>query len=101
MATSVSCKQGLLQRLKDPEYAALYLSAALEDGDYENFLVCLKDVVEAFGFSSLSKKTKLNRQGLYRMLSKRGNPRLSSLAVLLSSVGLKLQIGTQDIKLRA
>lgn len=44
-------RSDLITRLKNPEYAALYLKTALEetlhDGDREAFLLALRDVVEA------------------------------------------------------
>lgn len=33
----------------------------------------------------------LNREGLYRQLSRRGNPSLSSLNAMLATLGLKLR----------
>ena len=44
------------------------------------FLLALRDVVEAHGgVGQLAKVAKLNRESLYKLLSKDGNPRLSSL----------------------
>ena len=42
-------KDDLIQRLKDPQYAAAYLAQVLEEGDKAAFLIALKDVVEAGG----------------------------------------------------
>jgi probable addiction module antidote protein len=81
----------LLKRLQDPEMAAGYLTASLEEGE-DAFLLALKDITEALGgMTPLAKKTKLNREGLYDMLSENGNPRLSSLSTLIDAVGLKFQ----------
>lgn len=89
---SVSYKDDLLLRLKDPKYAAGYLSLCLED-DEETFLVALRDVAEANGgLRQLAKKTHLNREHLFRMLSKSGNPQLHSLRQLVGAVGLKLTL---------
>lgn len=84
----------LIRELKDPREAAEYLSAALEDGNMEVFLLALKDVAEALGggFSKLSGKTRLNRENLYRMLSEKGNPELRSMGALLDALGLKLSV---------
>ena len=54
--------------------------------------LALRDVAEARGFGDLSRKAKLNRESMYRMLSKRGNPQLSSLTKLLKSIGLSLSV---------
>lgn len=89
---SVSYRDDLLRRLKDPEYAAAYLSACLEDEE-ETFLVALRDVAEAHGgIRKLAEKTRLNREHLFRMLSKSGNPSLYSLRQLVGAVGLKLTV---------
>jgi DNA-binding phage protein len=42
--------------------------------------------------AAVSAKAKLNRENLYRMLSKKGNPEIKSIFTLLHSMGLKLAI---------
>ena len=93
--TSASYRQGLLQDLAAPAEAAAYLDAALEEGSQEAFLMALRDVAEAHGMSGVAQGADLNRESMYRMLSKRGNPRLSSLAALLEELGLKLTVETK------
>lgn len=81
----------LSRRLQDPEQAAGYLTASLAEGE-EAFLLAIKDVAEARGgIGQLAQKTNLNREGLYDMLSEKGNPRLSSLSVIIDAFGLQLQ----------
>lgn len=91
---SVDYHEHLIERLKTVRGEALaYLKAALEESDLpEVFLLALRNVAEARGFSRIAQDTKLNRESLYRMLSKRGNPSLSSLLALLDSLGLKLSV---------
>ena len=94
MVRSRPYKEGLLERLKDPQEAAAYLDAALEDGDTEVFLLTLRDVAEARlgGMTTLAQQTGLNRETLYRTLSEKGNPELVSLDKLLHAVGLRLAV---------
>ena len=88
----------LLKQLLDVEEAAEYLSACLEDSE-EVFLLGLRDVVEAHGgVAELARLTGLNRESLYRLLSKNGNPRLSSLASILGALGIQLQFAPTDHK---
>jgi probable addiction module antidote protein len=88
---AVSYKKNLLKRLANLDYAAGYLTECLEQGEPE-FLLSLRDVVEAHGgVGQLAKVAKLNRESLYRLLSKGGNPRLSSLASVLGGLGIELQ----------
>jgi probable addiction module antidote protein len=93
--TSTSYHEHLVESLKDPEEAAAYLNAALEDDDPRAFLLALRNVAEAHGFTRLAEESGLNRQALYRALSEQGNPRLESLAALLGALGLRLTVGAR------
>ena len=89
---TASYREELIRDLADPAEAASYLNAALEDGSQEIFLMALRDIAGAKGMTTLSKKAKLNRESLYRMLSNKGNPQLSSLTTLLECAGLRLVV---------
>ncbi len=84
----------LLEELQDPEEAEAYLNAALSDDDPRVFLLALKNVIEAQNQSmaTLARKAKLNRENLYRMLSKKGNPKISSIIPVLNALGLQLAV---------
>ena len=87
---TIDYKDFLSERLREPAMAAGYLTAALEEGE-DVFLLAVRDVAAAYGgIGALAKAAKLNREGLYDMLSEQGNPRLSSLASVLSALGIKL-----------
>ena len=49
-------RESLLQALQDPQEAAEYLTAALEEGDSAVFLLALRDVADARGMSTLATK---------------------------------------------
>ncbi|MBF0448439.1 MAG: putative addiction module antidote protein [Magnetococcales bacterium] len=86
-------QESLIESLSDPLEAAEYLNAALEEGDRELFLLCLKNVVQAQGgMSKLAKESTLNRESLYKMLSKKGNPKVSSLDSLLHAMNMRLVV---------
>lgn len=86
-------QEDLIASLKDPREAAAYLNAAIEEGDRSLFLLALRNVAEAHGgMSAVSEKAQLNRESLYRMLSKKGNPEIKSILTLLNSMGLKLTV---------
>jgi probable addiction module antidote protein len=96
MAKTESYKEQLIKSLKDPESAAHYLTACMEDPDPNVFLLGLRDVAEAQGgLRQLSRRTGLNRENLYRMLSKSGNPAIRSLDSVLFSLGLRLAVEPQ------
>ncbi len=88
-------REDLISRLRDPEYACGYLEQAILLDDHKTFLLALHNVIEAAGgMSVLSKKTKLKRQSLYKIVSKRGNPTLYSLSILLKALGMQLSLKT-------
>ena len=88
-----SYEKDLVNRLKDAEYAYEYLRAAIEEKDEPRiFMNALSHVAKAKGVREISAKTKLNRESLYRLLSKGGNPTLTSLHAILDAVGLKLSV---------
>lgn len=76
--------------LKDPMEAAHYLNAAYAEGE-DVFLLALQNVARARGMTAIAKATGLQREGLYRMLSKKGNPEYRSLRAVLDSVGLQVE----------
>src|ERR1017187_10017205 len=95
-----SYHDSLLQSLKDPDEAAQYLNACLDD-DGRVFLPALRDVAEARGgVRALSRDAHLNRESLYRMLSKSGNPSLDSLSAVLSACGLRLAVQSTALRRR-
>ena len=90
----------LIESLKDPAEAVEYLNVSLEEAEDmpELFLAALRNVAEAHGISRLAKKTKLNREYLYTMLSKKGNPRYQSLIRLLQAMGIRLSFELEEQK---
>ena len=81
------------ERLKDPEYAIDYLNVHLEDDiKGELFLLALRQVARAYGFSDIAQAAELGRESLYKSLSKKGNPKLTTLVSVLKAMGLKLEI---------
>ena len=90
----VSYHECLIQELKDSQEAVAYLNAALEDEDERVFLLALKNVLESQdgSIAKLSKKTKLNRENLHRILSKKGNPNWKSIMAVIKAMNLQLAI---------
>ena len=90
---SGSYQEDLIEALKDPEEALGYLKAAIEESDMpEVFLLALRNVAEAHGVSHVARAARLNRENLYKILSKSGNPRLGSLYAILEALGFTLSV---------
>lgn len=93
MKAARSYRDDLIEDLKDRREAAAYLNAAIEAGDRKAFLLALRNVLEANGgMTAISRKTKMNRVSLYRMLSKKGNPEFDSIWLLLDALGIRLEV---------
>ena len=93
--TSMSNDEATTRELRNnPEFAAEYLRAALEDDDEPGvLLIALRRIAEARGgIAKVAKAAGIERESLYRALSRRGNPRLSTLVAVTRAVGLKLTV---------
>lgn len=92
---SISHDEAVIQQLRnDPEFAAEYLRAALEEEDEPRvLLVALRRIAEARGgIARVAKIAGVERESLYRALSAKGNPRLSTLAAVAKAMGLRLTV---------
>jgi probable addiction module antidote protein len=93
----------LVESLKNPKDADLYLRIAMEeyqeDGDTDALLIALRNIAEARGgMSQLAKRTHLNRQNLYHVLSEKGNPTLDTFGLILRGLGYRLSIQPDEIR---
>jgi probable addiction module antidote protein len=82
---------------KHPEELKIYIDVALEeyqrDGDENAFLSALAIAAKVSGgYSRVSKASGLNRENLYRALSEKSDPRLSTIVKLMHSLGLSLKV---------
>jgi probable addiction module antidote protein len=94
-SASASHDQMMKKKLKDdPEFAAEYLTAALEDTDEPKvLLIALRRITEARGgFAKIARAAGIERESLHRALSAHGNPRLSTLVAVTKAIGLKLTV---------
>jgi probable addiction module antidote protein len=91
---SISHHDAIVRRLrKDPDFAAEYVKAALEDeGEPRVLLIALRHLAQARGVAKIAKAAGIERESLYRALSARGNPRLSTLVAVTRAIGLKLTV---------
>jgi probable addiction module antidote protein len=91
---SISHDEAVVRRIrKDPKFAAKYLKAALEDeGEPRVLLITLRHLAQAQGIAKVAKAAGIERESLYRALSVRGNPRLSTLFAVTKAIGLRLTI---------
>ena len=77
--------------LNTPREVALYLQAALDEGDSALVSAALGDIARSKGMRLVAHETGLGRESLYKSLSKNGNPELATVIAVLNAVGLKLR----------
>jgi len=79
--------------LRSEAEIAAYIEEMLSEGDPRAMPTALRTVADAVGgIAALADKTGLSRETLYRTLSKKGNPRLDTLAAILAAYGLRLSV---------
>ena len=94
---SVSNDEVIIAEIRDnPEFAASYLAAAIEEADEPGvLLIALRQIAEARGgMAKVAKDAGIQRESLYRALSKRGNPRLTTLLAIIRAMGMTLTVAT-------
>jgi probable addiction module antidote protein len=86
-------KYDVVDYLKTDEDMTAYLEACFEEaGDDAAFIAAaLGDVARAHGMAEIAAATGLTREGLYKTLSKDGNPSLSAVLKVMKALGLKLK----------
>lgn len=92
---SISHDKALGEELRqNPRFAAEYLKAALEDEQEPKvLLIALRQIAEAHGgMARVARSAGITRESLYRALSSRGNPRLTTLLAVAKAMGLKLTV---------
>ena len=92
---SVSHDEVMVRKLRISQaFAAEYLKAAMEDTEEpQALLVALRHLAEARGgIAKIAKAAGIERESLYRALSPRGNPRLSTLVAVTKAMGLTLTV---------
>lgn len=79
--------------LKDEEFAAEFLSQALEEEDFATFLLSLKDVIRVHGsITKIAEKSKVSRSTIYKLFSEKSNPELRTILALLHTIGYDLKV---------
>lgn len=73
---------------------AAYLQACIVEAPEDPALIAaaLGDVARARGMVQLAKETGLTREGLYKALSKDGNPNFGTVLKVLHALGLKITL---------
>lgn len=90
-----SYQEYLIESLKEPSEAALYLWAILQEENPESELLpsALRDVAEALGELNLSpEQAELHLKQLDELMNKRGSEAIYGLSTWLKALGLTLSV---------
>ncbi|WEK02805.1 MAG: putative addiction module antidote protein [Candidatus Devosia phytovorans] len=77
--------------LQDDESQTELLADAFDSGDPGYVAHAVGVVARARGMAQVAKDADLNREALYRALSRDGDPRLSTFLGVMNALGIKLQ----------
>lgn len=83
--------------LDSPETVSAYLDAALANGDPALFAAALGDIAKARGMSDIARKAGVTREALYKALSEKGDPRMSTLFGVIKALGLKVRVEPEGV----
>ena len=82
--------------LTSDEAIAAYLEAAFGEGDPKMIAVALGDIAKAKGMSAIAREAGVTREALYKSLSDRGDPKLSTLIGVMKALGLRFTVTKAD-----
>ena len=86
--------------LLQPDDLPGFLADVMHDGDTRALPLALRAAADVLGMTELARRTGLSRETLYRTLSAKGNPRLDTLAAILSAFGMRLAVAPVPAKPR-
>jgi len=82
--------------LDTEEDVIAYLDAVMEEGDLPFLCKALGDVARSKGMTEIARKTGMSRESLYKALSDKGNPSLSTVVSVLDAMGLRLSVALRN-----
>ena len=88
----INFKQDFYKELEDAEAAEAYLNDAMKSGEAGTILLAVKDLAKVRGIAEVAKKTGIQREHLYTILSEHGNPTLDSFNAIMDALGYELQV---------
>ncbi|MDZ4677121.1 MAG: putative addiction module antidote protein [Oligoflexia bacterium] len=88
----INFKQDFYKELEDAESAEAYLNDAMKSKEASTILLAIRDLAKVRGIAEVAKKTGIQREHLYTILSEHGNPTLDSFNSIMNALGYELQV---------
>lgn len=92
MKKKIDFKQDFYKELENPDAAEAYLNDAMESGETRVILLAVRDVAKVRGVAEVAKRTGIQREHLYTILSENGNPTLENFSAIVDALGYELQV---------
>lgn len=96
MPTTRSYHSYLIESLKDPEEAAAYLDAVLDDGTVEEVRLALTNVAEAQISVLDDAALTVDQRAVYETLTQQSQLDLSVLLKIINELGFRLSVAPRD-----
>lgn len=69
-----------------------YLADTLKDGNVDEILFAIQEVIKAKGVTNIAKQAGLSRESLYKSFKTGAKPRFETILKALKAFGLKMQV---------
>ena len=83
--------------LTDDEARAAYLSAVLESGDSEEFILAVGDIAKSIGMAKIAEDAGVGRNSLYKTFSAK-KPRFDTMLKVIHALGMNISVTAQHKK---
>jgi DNA-binding phage protein len=97
MPTTRSYQAYLIESLKDPQEAAAYLDAVLEDGSVEEVRLALRNIAEAQMLVLGNAQLVAHRKSIYDRLTQQTQLDFSTLLMMVHELGFKMSIEARPV----
>lgn len=85
------------ERLADPNFIAVALVQCMLEGDEETFKDLIKEHFEAVNITKALKRAHVSQRTFFEAVSKKGNPRLSTIMKIVRAIGYDSEGGLMGL----
>ncbi|MDR2048859.1 MAG: putative addiction module antidote protein [Treponema sp.] len=82
----------MADHINTKEEVFAYLEGALEENNIETLFDIIGAIARSQGMAKIAKETGLNRESLYKSLSRDGNPSFATIAKVIDVLGYRIEI---------
>jgi probable addiction module antidote protein len=82
----------IADHINTEEEVYAYLEGALEENDFETLLDVIGAIARSKGMAKIAERLGLNRESLYKSLSRDGNPSFVTIAKVIDLLGYRIEI---------